>query len=233
MNPQSEEKIDQLIDLLKISPDSRIIDIGCGKGEFLIRLAEKVSINATGVDLSPFTIKEAKERTAKRVPNAQIEYIESDGKVYLDSLSKYFDLSFCMGASWIFGGHEGTLKALSKITHNHGIIIVGEPYWIKQPTEWYLEISEIKLNDYGTHTQNVEIGENLGLRLMYVLTSNYDDWDRYEMLQSLAVDNYVINNPDDPDNEELLARVSKYRKAYLREGRDVFGWALYVFRKLE
>lgn len=233
MNPMNDIKIDELIRLININPKSRVLDIGCGKGEFLIKLAKKVSIKASGVDLSPYAINEARERTTKAIPNAQIEYIENDGKKYLEKVSEKFDLSVCMGASWIFGNHKGTLEALTSVTKKNGIIIVGEPYWIKEPSQWYLDISEVKIDDFASFSRNVEIGEELGLRPIYTLASNLDDWDRYEMLQSLSTDDYVINNPEDPDNEELLSKVSKYRTAYIREGRDVLGWALYVFRKLE
>ncbi len=232
MNPMSDIKIEELIRLINISPGSRVLDVGCGKGEFLIRLAKKVSINAYGVDLSPYAINEAKERTTKTIPNAQIEYVESDGKKYLENVTEKFDLSVCMGASWIFGNHKGTLEALISITRKNGVIIVGEPYWIKEPSQWYLDISEVKIDDFASFSKNVEIGEELGLRPIYTLDSNLDDWDRYEMLQSLSTDDYVMNNHEDPDNEELLSKVSKYRTAYSREGRDVIGWALYVFRKL-
>lgn len=232
MNPISDQKIDKLIDLVNLAPSSRVIDIGCGKGEFLIRLARKVNITAIGIDKSPYTIVAARERTAKMDLTDQIEYIESDGKIFLDSVNEKFDLSVCMGASWVFGGHEGTLRALSEITRKDGIVIVGEPYLIKQATQWYLDISEIKSEEFGTHSENIEIGENLGLRPMYSIVSNSDDWDQYEHLQWLGADYHLQNNPDDLDNDELMSKVTKNRQAYTREGRDVFGWALYIFRNL-
>lgn len=233
LNPMSEAKVDELIGLLDLKPGSMVLDIGCGKGEFLSRLANSIGIDGIGVDLSPYFIKDAKERNKEFSNKSNIKYIESDGKVYLEGDNTQYDLTTCMGASWIFGGHEGTIKALMKVTKKNGIIIAGEPYWIKEPTNWYLEISEIKHGDFLTHAGNVEVGEKLGLRPLYVMVSNLDDWDRYEGLQSLAADRYIKNNPGDEDNEELIKTVSKYRTAYLREGRDVLGWALYVFRKVE
>ena len=233
MNPMSEQKVDELIRLLGVFPESHIIDIGCGKGEFLLRIAEKVQINGIGVDLSPYVIKEAKIRSNERLPDAQIKFVESEGKAYLETVKDQFDISSCMGASWIFGNHENTLKALINVTRKHGMIIVGEPFWIKQPTQWYLEMAEVSYNDFGSHAQNIEVGEKLGLRPIYALTSNLDEWDRYEKLQWLGVDNYVMDNPEDSDNDELLAKVSNFRNAYIKEGRDVFGWGLYVFRKLD
>ena len=40
----------------------RVLDIACGKGEFLIRLAEAYGVRGLGVDLSPFFIAAAEKR---------------------------------------------------------------------------------------------------------------------------------------------------------------------------
>ena len=39
-NPLSSVKANQFIQLLDISPNGRILDIGCGDGEFLIQVIE-------------------------------------------------------------------------------------------------------------------------------------------------------------------------------------------------
>jgi cyclopropane fatty-acyl-phospholipid synthase-like methyltransferase len=44
MNPVDETKLERLYDLLELNPSARVIDIGCGKGEMLIGLAEKYDI---------------------------------------------------------------------------------------------------------------------------------------------------------------------------------------------
>jgi cyclopropane fatty-acyl-phospholipid synthase-like methyltransferase len=36
----STAKIDELIELLKLNPEAEVLDIACGKGEMLARLAE-------------------------------------------------------------------------------------------------------------------------------------------------------------------------------------------------
>ena len=40
-NPMSEEKFKRFCNLLNLSRDSQVLDIACGKGEVLVRLAEK------------------------------------------------------------------------------------------------------------------------------------------------------------------------------------------------
>jgi hypothetical protein len=112
-----------------------------------------------------------------------------------------------------------------------GWVIAGEPYWRQEPSEEYLQASGITREAFGTHAGNAEAGERLGLALVHTLVSSQDDWDRYEGLQWYAADEYVRSHPDDPDVPELMQRVAQGRSAYLRWGRDIVGWAIYVFRK--
>ena len=112
-----------------------------------------------------------------------------------------------------------------------GLIVVGEPYWLMEPSQKYLEVERIKKDDYGTHHGNVEVGEDEGLTCLYTLVSGYDDWDHYETLQWWAVDEYIRAHPDDPDIHELVERKTREKSLYLKEGRVTMGWAIYVFRK--
>jgi hypothetical protein len=117
------------------------------------------------------------------------------------------------------------------MTKEGGVIAIGEPFWLKDPSEEYLKAEAMKKEDFRTHSDNVKVGEEEGLSCLYTLVSNHDDWDHYETLQWWAVDDYIRANPDDPDNYDLLARIRMGKERYLRWGRDTLGWAIYVFRK--
>jgi hypothetical protein len=84
---------------------------------------------------------------------------------------------------------------------------------------------------FGTHAENVEAGEAEGLVPLLALVSTGDDWDRYETLQWRATARYADSQPDDPDLAEVVTRVAKNRHAYVTWGRDMLGWALYLFQK--
>ena len=47
-NPTSIAKVDELIGLLKLTPVSAVLDIACGKGEILTRLAERYKVSGVG-----------------------------------------------------------------------------------------------------------------------------------------------------------------------------------------
>ena len=230
-NPMSLEKIEQLVALLRLRPGARVLEIASGKAEFLVRLAERYNIEGVGVDLSPYCIADAREKRQKRIPYAQLSFLEMDGADYRPEEPESYDLVACIGASWIYGGHRGTLEALERVAAQESWVVVGEPYWRQEPAEEYLEAEGLEQSTLGTHYENTEAGQELGLGLAYALVSSQDDWDMYEGLQWYAAEEWAAEHPQDPDVEEVLNRVRESKEAYLRWGRETLGWAIYVFKK--
>jgi len=230
-NPMNKEKFERLCSLLRLKRGARVLDIACGKGEFLIRLAELYDVSGVGIDISPYCIRDCLEKHRKRVPNSDVRFIEMDGANYKPESPEAFDLAMCIGASWVYGGHRGTIQALKEMTKPGGLVIVGEPFWLKEPSEEYLKADQMKREEFGSHHDNVRVGEEEGLTCIYTLVSNHDDWDHYETFGWWAVDEYVRADPDDADIPELLQRKGREKETYLRWGRETLGWALYVFRK--
>ena len=228
-NPTSRAKLDELIGLLRLNPGSAVLDIACGKGELLTRLAERYEISGIGVDISPYCVTDAEQKLRERVPGAQIQILNIDGADY--SPDQLFDLAMCIGASWVYKGHRGTLSALKTMTKPDALILVGEPFWLKDPDDAYLVAENLTRDMFGTHYENVLVGEDEGLFPLYTMVSSQDDWDRYETLQWYAAEKYARDNPDDPDVSEILTRVAHGRTNYLHWGRDTLGWAMYLFRK--
>jgi SAM-dependent methyltransferase len=231
LNPMSVEKFEELIALLRLPPGAHVLEIATGKGEFIIRLAERYGIEGTGVDLSPYHITDAREKQQERLPGARLKFLEMDGAEYRAEEPESFELAACIGASWIYGGHRETLQALKEMAAPGGWVIVGEPFWRQEPAAEHLQAIGEKRSSYGTHSENARVGQELGLELVYTLVSDKDGWDRYEGLQWHAALSWAGENPKDPDVEEVLKRVRANRENYLRWGRETFGWAVYVFKR--
>ncbi len=229
MNPMRSSKLDRFCELLDLPQGGRVLDVGCGKGEFLLRLNKLYDISGIGIDKSPFCVSDCKANKEERAPDADIEYLLMDAADY--KTEEQFDLTCCMGASWIYGGIKGTLEALNKMTKPGGIIIAGEPYWLKEPSPEYLKADEMERSTFHTHMENVLMGDEFGLKCGYTLASDHEDWDHYETLHWWSAAEYVDANPDDPDNKEILENAKKYRAIYLKWGRDTMNWCLYVYRK--
>ncbi len=231
MNPLSIEKTRELVGLLRLPDGGRVVDIACGKAEFLCLVAEAYNVTGTGVELSPYSIAAARENVQRHGLADRIELLEMNGADYQPPTPEVFDMASCIGASWVYQGHRGTLQALMKMTRPGGLVLTGEAYWITDPDPEYLELTGMAASEFATHAENAAIGEELGLSLLYTTVSSPDDWDRYEGLQWQAGERYAAAHPDDPDITPLLRNMRRDRQAYLRWGRNCLGWAMYLFRK--
>ena len=235
-NPTSIGKLDELIGLLDLGPGPRILDVASGKGEFMVRVAERWGgqggrgFHGVAIDISPHCVADLRAKVAERIPEADLEILQMDGADYRPAPGS-FDLAVCMGASWVFGGHRETLRALAEATRPGGSVLVGQPFWQEDPAAAYLAWSGMGRDDFGSHAWNVEAGEAGGLVPLLALVSSGDEWDRYETLQWRAAARYAEASPDDPDVTELVTRVAKNRHEYVTWGRETLGWALYLFRK--
>ncbi len=230
-NPTSEEKLTRLVELLRLPTGAQVVDIACGKGEFLIRLAEAYGARGVGVDISPFFIAEAERRMERRASGVDITFTQMNGADFKPDEPEELDLASCIGASLGFRGHADTLEALSRMVKPGGWVIVGEPFWRREPSEDYLEASGVAKEEFGSHFSNAEAGERRGLDLVHAIVSSNDDWDMYEGLQWYSTAEYARTHPDDPDLATVVERVEKAKATYLRWGRDTLGWAIYMFRR--
>jgi SAM-dependent methyltransferase len=235
-NPTSVGKLDELIGLLDLGPGARVLDIASGKGEFIVRVAERfggpggLSFHGVTVDISPFCVADLRAKVGARVPEADFEILEMDGADYRPEPDA-FDLASCMGGSWVYGGHRATLRALADATRPGGCVLAGEPFWKQEPAAEYLAWSGMDRAGFGTHAENVEAGEAEGLVPLLALVSTGDEWDRYETLQWRATARCADSQPADPDVAEVVIRVARNRHEYVTWGRDTLGWALYLFQK--
>ncbi|MGZ5491936.1 MAG: SAM-dependent methyltransferase, partial [Nitrososphaeraceae archaeon] len=166
-NPMNKDKLEGLFSLLDIKPNSTVLDIACGKGEPLIRLAELYNISGIGVDISTYFIKDCENKKNKRIPNSDIKFLEMDGAKYSSKINELFDLTMCMGASFVYNGFIGTINALKKMTKPDGMLIIGEPYWLKEPDDEYLKMSGMKKDEFNSHYKNIDVGEKEGLNCIY------------------------------------------------------------------
>jgi SAM-dependent methyltransferase len=230
-NPTSEAKLVHLVRLLDLPKGAGVVDIACGKGEFLIRLVEEYEVRGLGVDISPYCIEDCKKKAADRLSMPNVKFSQMDGAQFRPEKPASLHLAACIGASWVFKDHNETLETLKSWVVPGGLVVVGEPFWLHDPSQEYLDASGSQRENFGTHADNVKVGEKHGLQLVYTIVSDKNDWDQYEGLQWLAADEYARQNPNDPDITELMNRVTSNKNIYLKWGRDTIGWAIYIFRR--
>jgi hypothetical protein len=107
---------------------------------------------------------------------------------------------------------------------------VGSPFWLKAPPPEYLAAEGLRADEFGSADESAAVGSAMGLRLVTKVVSGTADWDNYEGWQWAAAAAFARDNPHDDDLAEVERRVAISKYAYLKWGRDVLGWAVYIYK---
>src|SRR5215471_4036489 len=100
-NPTSAEKIRLMGDWLRLGPETRVLDIACGKCGPALVLASTFGCRITGVEQSSEFAAAGRERLAEAGLGELIEVVESDGRDFpLEPES--WDVALCLGATFVW-----------------------------------------------------------------------------------------------------------------------------------
>jgi SAM-dependent methyltransferase len=221
-NPTSAEKIRLLGERLGLGPESRVLDVASGTGGPAAILADEFGCRLTCVEQAPEFTAVARERATDR-----IEVIEADASAF-DFEPGVYDAALCLGATFVYGGLAETVCALAPAVRPRGFLAIGEPYWWQWPLPPGAEPKEGW--NFASLPETVALIESAGAAVVSLIASSEDDWDRYESLKWLALDEWLQANPDHPRAEEFRQRGTSFRDQYLRWQRDFLGWAIFVCR---
>jgi ubiquinone/menaquinone biosynthesis C-methylase UbiE len=233
-NPISEGKMNGYIKTLEFAAGQTVIDVGCGTGEVLIRLAERYQIRGRGIDISRPHLDVARERSFQRNCTSAVEFVDADARSFSvepDSI----DLTVCLGSSHAFGlGSDAYRRALESMRTwlaPRGLILIGEGYMKQPASPEYRQLLGESLPDEMTHATNVAVGQNLGLIALAAWTSTLDEWDEFEWSYQRIVERKASVNTYDQALLDRLVRRREWMDAYLRWGRDTLGFGVYLFQK--
>jgi SAM-dependent methyltransferase len=226
-NPTSVEKIVLLGERLRLGPRSHVLDVASGRGGPAILLAQRFGCRLTCVERSEDFHAAAQQRVRDAGVGDLVELVLGDALAFPLGPARY-DAALCLGATFVWGGLDETLAALAPAVRSGGFVAVGEPYWRVWPLPQGYDPGSGY--DFLTMHETVARVAAAGLRPTGLICSSLDDWDRYETLHWLAADEWLREQPDDPEAAAIRARVDADREHYLRYQRDLLGWAILVGR---
>lgn len=227
-NPIGEAKIDRVLGLLDLPAGARVLDVGCGNAELLIRLIELYDVVGIGVDPNRAAIDEARQHAAVRINAARLTlHALPIQDVALDPPP---DAALCVGSTHAYGDYQRTLDALKVLVRPGGLLLIGEGYWKREPDPDYLALLGATPDELTDHATNVTRAVAAGLTPLHTVVSNDDEWDHYEGLYCRATERYVEAHPDGPDSAEFRDYIRRWYAGYLRWGRETLGFGLYLYR---
>lgn len=228
-NPISAAVMDRWIDALTLTESSRVLDVGCGRAEFLRRVVTRFGCYAIGVDSAPFAIDEAVRLEATRATPGRIELrCEPFDAQAFESNS--LDLACCIGSSHAIANLVETLRVLQQLVKPGGLLLVGDGYWKAPPHPDYLAFLGCAVDDLQTHAGNSDLATNLGLTVVDRHEASDIEWSAYEDGYAENIQAYLKRHPDDPDAAAMRDKINSWRDVYLTWGRETLGFGLYLLR---
>ncbi|MCR9276513.1 MAG: methyltransferase domain-containing protein [Pseudomonadaceae bacterium] len=229
-NPTSEAKLDQMISYCNVADGQRILDVGCGKAWLLRRLISRYAVQADGIEFIDSFADEADTLAAAQPSKGSLTITKADART-VSPKPAHYDLGLCIGASFAIGSFEEMLAWLRPQIRIGGMMAVGDIYARATPVP-----PESAKHFSGGAVRSLQdtakmLDEN-GLRLVGLIDSSLDDWDRYESLHWHAADAWLQNNPDHPERNEFEALIEPFKRDHIHSDRESLGWSLFVCRVL-
>lgn len=227
-NPFTDEKYATLGRMLRMKPETRILDLGSGSGEMLCTWARDHAITGVGIDMSSLFTAQAKRRAEKLGVSERVHFIHNDAAGYV--ANEKCDVAACVGATWIAGGFAGTIELLAQSLKPGGIMLLGEPYWRQLPaTDEIAQACGVSsLADFLTLPGLVSTFDELGYDVVEMVLADQEGWDRYEAAKWLTMRRWLEANPDDDFAAEIRAELNIAPKRHVTYAREYFGWGVFA-----
>jgi cyclopropane fatty-acyl-phospholipid synthase-like methyltransferase len=220
-NPMSEADVDRTLDALRLPPRALVLDTGCGSGEMLLRALERdPTWRGLGVDLDEDAIAAARARAAQRLPGRDVRFEVRDAA----DVDGRHDAVLNVGSSHVHGGWPAALGALRGLVADGGAVVLGEGYWLRDPSPAFLEARGGATADELPDLDGLRAAaEAAGFAVEGLAEASAADWAAYE--ETLAT------NAERAGADDALAYARRIReRRALPEGTSTLGFALLLLR---
>ncbi|MGW8333541.1 SAM-dependent methyltransferase [Streptomyces sp. NPDC055897] len=206
--------------------DARVLDLGCGGGEWLLRaLAAHPQLRAEGVDLAEGALRHAREAARARGVHERLTLHHEDAAGF--AAAPVFDLVIVVGAAHAFGGLPPTLATAREHLAPGGRVLIGDGFWEREPSPDAVEMLG-DLEPLPTVLDQVVAG---GWTPVHGHLSSRAELDAYEWSWTGALSAWALDHPEDPDSAQALEAATVHRDEWLRGYRDAFGFVSLVLRR--
>jgi cyclopropane fatty-acyl-phospholipid synthase-like methyltransferase len=222
--PLSEERADRLAADLAARGPADVIDYGCGWGELLLRvLAAAPEANGVGIDIHGPEITRGRENAEKRGLSGRVSFIEGMATDHAGPA----DAVISCGAYQAFGTVHEALRALRSLVKPGGVLLFGAEIWDRTPTDVQLANMwpGITVDDCLYLPDLVDAATAEGFRPLRIQTATRGEWEEFDSGLATGAEEWLLANGDDPEADQVRAKLDRHWSIWLRGHRDVMGFA--------
>jgi len=137
IHPGGFNATDRLAESCHISSDSKVIDIGCGKGTTAVRFAEKYGCNVVGIDLREDLVAQA-SRLAKQRGLADVVTFQVADALDIPFSNDKFDIAISQAVLILVSDKRKAIREALRVIKTGGYVGWLELSWRITPTEEFL-----------------------------------------------------------------------------------------------
>ncbi|MFJ3201507.1 SAM-dependent methyltransferase [Streptomyces sp. NPDC086989] len=224
--PLDDDSVRRLLERGLPRGDERVLDLGCGSGEWLLRaLAARPRVHAEGVDISQEALEQARLAADDRGVGERLTLHRTGAADFASPHA--FDLVLSVGATHAFGGLLPTLAAAREHLAPGGRVVIGEGFWDRTPSPQAVEM----LGEYTDLATTVDRVVADGWTPVDGHVSTRRELDDYEWSCWGSLASWALDHPADPDSPYALATAAARRSEWLHTYRDSFGFVSLVLRR--
>lgn len=227
-NPISAEKLLHLGRVIGLESGQEVIDFGCGYGELLRLWGDAYGINGVGIDVRARACQRARRKLARNGWQDRFEIVQGDAGAYAYEKGRYH-VAACIGATFIWQDFQGAIRGMSDALAPEGVLAIGEVYWRSDR----VPLAYARQEPFHTEPELLAIAREEGFEIGYVVRSSQDDWDHYESENWRGLLDWLDDNPNHPEREQVWDSLRTDQDQYFGYGREHMGWAVYLLRQLQ
>ena len=233
LSPMSDERASGLVSWLAqgLSDGGTVLDIGCGWGELLLRVAAAApQCAAIGVDTDEPSLGEARRRASSRGLAHRATFLAGDGASVGPAA---VDALICIGSTQVWGppveanqplDYASAFDAIRGRVRDGSRVAYADGIWSKPPTSAATAPLSGRDDEFVTLDELVVLAEEAALSVDVADQATLDEWDAFESGFVTRYDAWLAgHSPDDPQAGAVRDRARHQRAAYVDGYRGVLG----------